>query len=96
MKEFILLRQFLRKVKMNKDILLINIHKIHTTELGKIRIAKNLKIDEDPVDFCKRIIMDKKCIVNKRGKNYYCEKDNIVLTINSYSYTIITAHKQYD
>lgn len=78
---------------MNKDILFENIHKIHTTELGKIRIVKNLKInDEDPVEVCKRIIMDEKCIVNKKGKNYYCGKDNVVLTINSYSYTIITAH----
>ncbi|WP_288834306.1 DUF3781 domain-containing protein, partial [uncultured Catenibacterium sp.] len=26
------------------------------------------------------------------GKNWYCEIENIIITINSYSYTIITAH----
>ena len=31
-------------------------------------------------------------IVYKNGKNYYVEIANIIITINSYSYTIITAH----
>ena len=37
--------------------------------------------------------LDKNCNIYKHGKNWYCEIDNIKITINSYSYTIITAHK---
>ncbi|MCI9110928.1 MAG: DUF3781 domain-containing protein [Bacilli bacterium] len=78
---------------MNKDILLSNIDRIHTTELGILRIKKNLKLDTDNVvDYCKKKILDKNCNIYKQGKNWYCEIDNIKITINSYSYTIITAH----
>ncbi len=31
-------------------------------------------------------------MIYKQGKNWYCEIENIKITINSYSYTIITAH----
>ena len=79
---------------MNKEILLSNINKIHTTELGVIRIKNNLKIDTDVVDYCKNKILNKNCNIYKQGKNWYCEIDNIIITINSYSYTIITAHKK--
>lgn len=72
--------------------LLLNIDKIHTTEMGMIRIKKNLKIERDVVSYCKNKILDKNCNIYKRGKNYYCEIDNIIITINSYTYTIITAH----
>ncbi|MFR8010297.1 MAG: DUF3781 domain-containing protein [Clostridia bacterium] len=30
--------------------------------------------------------------IYKQGENWYCEVENIKITINSYSYTIITAH----
>ena len=78
---------------LNKDILLSNIDKIHTTEMGIDRIKKNLKLNtDDVVEFCKNKILDKNCNIYKQGKNWYCEIDNIKMTINSYSYTIITAH----
>ena len=78
---------------MNKDILLSNIDKIHTTEMGIDRIKKNLKLDtKDVIEFCKNKILDKNCNIYKQGKNWYCEIDNIKITINSYTYTIITAH----
>ncbi len=80
-------------IYMNKDILLSNIDRIHTTELGILRIKTNLKLDTDNVvDYCKQKILDKNCNIYKQGKNWYCEIDNIKITINSYSYTIITAH----
>ena len=37
-------------------------------------------------------VLDKNCNIYKQGKNWYCEVENIKITINSYSYTIITAH----
>lgn len=78
---------------MEKEILLSNIEKIHTTKMGIDRIKRNLKLDtNDVVEFCKRKILDDKCNIYKQGKNWYCEIDNIKITINSYSYTIITAH----
>ena len=78
---------------LNKDILLSSIDKFHTTEMGIDRIKKNLKLNtNDVVEFCKNKILDKNCNIYKQGKNWYCEIDNIKITINSYSYTIITAH----
>ena len=78
---------------LNKDILLSSIDKIHTTEMGVDRIKKNQKLNtNDVVEFCKNKILDKNCNIYKQGKNWYCEIDNIKITINSYSYTIITAH----
>lgn len=76
----------------DKQILLNNIDKIHTTKMGIDRIKNNLKIDNDVVEYCKKKVLDKNCNIYKQGKNWYCEIDNIKITINSYSYTIITAH----
>lgn len=78
---------------MNKDILITNIDKLHTTKMGIDRIKRNLKLNiADVEEYCKNKISDKNCKICKKGKNYYCENDNIIITINSYSYTIITAH----
>ena len=78
----------------DKKILLDNIDKIHTTEMGIDRIKRNLKIDTaDVVEYCKNKVLDKKLQYIQTGvKNWYCEVENIKITINSYSYTIITAH----
>lgn len=78
---------------MNKEVLLSNIDKVHSTEMGINRIRKNLKLDtSDVVEYCKNKVLDKNCNIYKQGKNWYCEIDNIKITINSYSYTIITAN----
>lgn len=81
---------------MIKDILISNIDKIHTTKLGIYRICKNLGYDvtNDILIYIKNIILDSKSAVLKKGKNYYCYLDKIVITINSYSFTVITAHKE--
>ena len=77
----------------DKKILLDNIERIHTTEMGVDRIKRNLKIDtDDVVEYCKNEVLKKQCSIYKQGKNWYCEVENIKITINSYSYTIITAH----
>ena len=58
-----------------------------------IELKENLKIDTvDVVEYCKNKIVDENCHIYKQGKNWYCEIENIKITINSYSYTIITAH----
>lgn len=77
----------------DKQILLDNISKVHTTEMGIDRIIKNLKLNtNDVVEYFKSKVLDKNCNIYKQGKNWYCEIENIIITINSYSYTIITAH----
>ena len=82
-----------KKRMEDKKILLDNIDKIHTTEMGVNRIKRNLKIDtDDVVEYCKNKMMEKNNNIYKQGKNWYCEVGNIKITINSYSYTIITAH----
>ena len=46
----------------DKQILLDNISKVHTTEMGIDRIKKNLKLNtNDVVEFCKNKILDKNC-----------------------------------
>lgn len=77
----------------DKQVLLTNLNNIHTTNMGVDRIKKNLNLDCDVVEYCKQKVLDKNCIIYRQGKNWYCEIDNIVITINAYSYTIITAHK---
>ena len=73
--------------------LLENLEKIHTTEMGVIRIRKNLSWDvEDVVGYCKEKIKKPETIITRQGKNWYAYVDGCVLTINAYSYTIITAH----
>jgi hypothetical protein len=76
----------------NKSILIENIDKIHTTELGAVRISKNLKLDENVVDYCKKVVENEESTVIRKGKNYYVTLKNQIFTINSSSYTIITAH----
>lgn len=78
---------------MNKEILISNVDKIHTTELGIVRIKKNLEIDCDVVGYCKNKVLDTNSLIYKQGKNWYVEIDNVRITINSYNYSIITAHK---
>ena len=79
----------------SKKVLLENLDKIHTTYLGIDRIKKNLKLDSiDVIDYIKKLIIDDRAISYKNGKNYYVEIDNSIITINSYNYCIITAHKK--
>ncbi len=72
--------------------LINNIDKVHTTKLGVDRIKKNLNINGDVITYCKSIILNKDSVISIKGKNYYCKLNNIIITINRKSYTIITAH----
>lgn len=77
--------------------LLAHIDKVHTTEMGVDRIRKNLEITEDDVvEYCRKKILSPDCNISKQGKNWYCRTDGIIITVNSFSYTIITAHKDLE
>ena len=79
---------------MRKNDLLLNLDKIHTTELGVLRIKRNLdlKID-DVVKWCVKKIKQADRIVRK-GKNWYVYIGDFVLTVNAGSFTVITGHKE--
>ena len=85
-----------RSCNINTDNeLLKNLDKLHTTELGVEHIKRNLYLDtDDIVDWCKTKINSANVIVTRNGKNWYVNIDNCIITVNSYSYTIITAHKE--
>lgn len=75
--------------------LLTNLAKLHTTDLGVIRIKRNLSLDsDDVVEWCKSKIKSPNAIITRKGKNWYVSIDNCIITINAHSYTIITAHKE--
>jgi len=81
-------------MNVNND-LLINLDKLHTTELGIVRIKKNLSLDTDKVvGWCKIKIKAPNASITRNGKNWYVNVDGYIITINGYSYTIITAHKE--
>lgn len=74
--------------------LLKNLDKLHTTELGAIRIKRNLVLDtEDAVLWCKMKISADNAVISRKGKNWYVNVDGCIITVNAYSYTIITAHR---
>lgn len=78
-----------------EEILIRNIDKVHTTEMGIDRIKRNLGLgDIDAVAWCKEKILDKNSIIEKQGKNWYVHIDGCVITVNASSYTIITCHKE--
>lgn len=75
--------------------LLNHIDELHTTELGIVRIRKNLSLDvDDVVAWCKDKINSVHAIITRRGKNWYVNVDDLVITVNAHSYTIITAHRE--
>ena len=75
------------------NALIANIDKLHTTDLGAVRIRRNLGLDApDVVDWCKQQILLPNCSIFRKGKNWYAEVGGCRITINAHSYTIITAH----
>ena len=80
---------------MNNE-LLENLSLLHTTPMGINRIRCNLGLGveiKDVVDWCRRKIESPEAAITRKGKNWYCEIDGCIITVNAYSYTIITAHK---
>lgn len=74
--------------------LIKNIDKIHTTKMGIERLKRNLQIETpDIIEWCKTKISSKLATIERIGKNWYINIDNYRITVNVYSYTIITAHK---
>ena len=81
-------------IKLENE-LLNNLAKIHTTELGVVRIKRNLSLDiDDVVEWCKNKITSKNANITRKGKNWYITVEGCIITVNAHSFTIITAHKE--
>lgn len=79
----------------NKSELILNLDKLHTTDLGIERIKMNLCLDvDDVVRWCRGKINEPDSSIIRRGKNWYICTADCEITVNAYSYTIITAHKR--
>ena len=83
------------KDEIDKDKLLVNIDKLHTTPLGVERILRNLSLDNqtDVVKWCKQKTQETGALIKRQGKNYYIQVEGCVITVNAHCFTIITAHK---
>ena len=70
----------------------IDITKLHTTELGKERIKRNIGLSfNEVISWCRQSDFNN---IEQKGKNWYVYADDFVLTINAKSHTIITAKKR--
>ena len=77
-----------------RNDLLANLDRLHTTDLGALRVRKNLQLEmADVVDWCRQKI-ENSSDITRAGKNWYVHSDNVQITINAHSFTIITAHLQ--
>ena len=82
--------------KMNDDTkseFILSLDKLHTTDLGIKRIKRNLSLDvDDVVAWCENKIREPSSRIVRKGKNWYIRTADCEITVNAYSYTIITAH----
>ncbi|AEE15611.1 DUF3781 domain-containing protein [Treponema brennaborense] len=75
------------------DVLRNHVRHVHTTPLGAERIKRNLGLSvPDVVAWCRNKILDSRSRITRRGKNWYVLTDDCEITVNAYSYTVITAH----
>lgn len=78
----------------NKNELILNLDKLHTTDLGMERIKRNLCLNvNDVVSWCREKIKEPNSSIVSKGKNWYINVADCEIVVNAYSYTIITAHK---
>lgn len=75
--------------------LLKNLESLHTTKLGVERIKRNLALNtDDVIAWCKSKISSDSAVITRNGKNWYVSADDCIITVNVYSYTVITAHRK--
>ena len=74
--------------------LLERLDKLQTTELGIVRIKRNLSLDvDDGVEWCRDKIKSDKALITRNGKNWYINIDACIITVNAYSYTMMLGSK---
>ncbi len=85
---------------MNETLKILIAQKFRNTPMGFLRIKRNLDIlkysDFETENYLKKTILSTPLKeIETRGKNHYfkCFKNNAILTVNSHTFTIITAKK---
>ncbi len=79
---------------MSKAELIDRINELHSTDMGLLRISKNLNLKiNDVVEYCKSLILKASANIERKGKNWYITVDGVIITVNAFTFTIITAHK---
>jgi hypothetical protein len=83
---------------MNEALRISIAEKFKNTTLGFLRIKRNLSIlhfsDDETETYLKEILLSTPLVdIEAKGKNFYfkCFESNTILTVNSHSFTIITA-----
>ena len=93
-----ILKDTLAKIDSEKPdvtVLLDNLDKLHTTDMGVERIIKNTGLKKtDVISWCRDMILDRDAAIVRKGKNWYVRNGGYEITINAKSYTIITARKE--
>jgi hypothetical protein len=84
-----------KRMPDNVEFLISNLDKIHSTEMGLQRLERNLGLNgENAVIWCKKKIADTDSNIYCKGKNWYIDCNDCIITVNRTSFTIITAHKK--
>ena len=79
---------------MSKEELINKVNELHSTDMGHIKKKKNLNLNVDNVvEYCKSLILKPDAKIERRGKNWYISVDGVIITVNAFTFTIITAHK---
>ena len=83
---------------MDANLKTVIVSQFKNTQLGFLRIKKNLNIvhftDDETVNYLRTILSSTPLEhIDTKGKNYYfkCFEYNAVITVNSSSFTVITA-----
>lgn len=82
---------------MSDNLLIDNLYRMRTTPLGVVRIRRNVgeafDSESDVVEWCRERIMSPTAQITRNGKNFYIVSAGFRLTVNAYSFTIITVHR---
>jgi len=86
--------------KMNESLKISISEKFRNTPMGFLRIKRNLNIvkfsDSETEKYIRETILSTPLEeIESKGKNHYfkCLKNNAILTVNSHTFTIITAKR---
>lgn len=75
--------------------LLVQLDRLHTTELGAKRMKRNLSLDtDDVIEWCKMKASSPDAVTERKGKNWYITIDSCIITVNASCFTVITAHRE--
>ncbi len=85
-----------RRTTMNeKEQLLSNLDKINVSQISEQVIRGNLHIDpeDNVIDYCRKKLVSENCSISRLGSSWFCRIDNIVIPVNMFDYSILTAHE---